>query len=180
MKIIEPTFSKGPTRYWTWWTWCRRSRRGRSTWPTQSPSTPPPSSSTTSQPTLEDFRWEKIYDEYDKDELSWNLILSCLSWCKDSFSLSPFSIFFRFLTLAQWRKLKPSPSPTFWTSPKNGRSAGNANTPMEGYKYTNKRIQIQIDYKNKHTKITKETERNKFQSLLDQSMEWLLSLNWKY
>ena len=91
-----------------------------------------------------------------------------------------FQFFFRFLTLAQWRKLKPSPSPTFWTSPKNGRSAGNANTPMEGYKYTNKRIQIQIDYKNKHTKITKETERNKFQSLLDQSMEWLLSLNWKY
>ena len=92
--------TKGPTRFWTWWTWCQRSRRGRSTWPTQSPSTPPPSSSTTSQPTLEDFRWEKIAET------------SFRHFCIDAKTLS-FNMLnlFRCLTLAQWRKLKLSPSP---------------------------------------------------------------------
>ena len=58
-KLTEPTLTKGRTRYWTWWTWCQRSKAGRSTWPTPSPLTQPPSSSTTCLPTLEDSRWFK-------------------------------------------------------------------------------------------------------------------------
>ena len=116
-KLTEPTPTKGRTRYWTWWTWCQRSKAGRSTWPTPSPLTQPPSSSTTCLPTLEDSRWFKypvgIYG-------STNLTTQPCLFAKNHNSFLIFNLH-RFLTLAQWRRLKRYLWHISWINRRSGR-----------------------------------------------------------